>query len=394
MNILKYMMIILFTLIITGCWDSVELDEAIMVVGVGVSKDKDDYHVVFEVISPSEVNDTSGEIIHKSELLEIKSNSLKDASRELISFAKRRLFFTHTNIWIIHEEIAKSEDILIFLDILRRDNMIRLNSHLFITNVLPKEIFSTDNIFSEISSEEILSSVEYAKYVSRYPTGKTRDFMRSMLSPLNNGLLPTITTIKDDGKILSKLTGAAVFKEGKMVGQLNERDTFGLLWVNKEAEGGTITISNDEIGGNASLKLKNSHINLETELQGETLFVYIHAKAVGSLADQQIKTSSIDKWSKTFAEKISEKIEADIESTLNKLQKEFKTDVTNIGRQTYRQQVHEFNKVKDNWGNVFSNAKVLIDVETVITDKGLIEEPGYQPAEKNKQKIYRFKRNK
>src|SRR5690625_2884767 len=154
MNILKYMMIILFTLIITGCWDSVELDETIMVVGVGVSKDKYDYHVVFEVISPSEVNDTSGEIIHKSELLEIKSNSLKDASRELISFAKRRLFFTHTNIWIIHEEIAKSEDILIFLDILRRDNMIRLNSHLFITNVLPKEIFSTDNIFSEISSEE------------------------------------------------------------------------------------------------------------------------------------------------------------------------------------------------------------------------------------------------
>ncbi len=396
MNILKYIMVISVIFLLTGCWDSIELNEAIMVVGVGVSKDKerDHYHVVLEAISPAEEGATSGEVQHESVLLEITTKSLTDASRELISIAKRRLFFTHTDIWVIHDEIAKEDDMLIFLDILRRENMIRLNSHLFISDVMPKEIFTTDNIFSDILSEELISSIEYAKYVSSYPSGKTREFMRNMLGPFNNGVLPTITTFKDDGKILSKLTGAAVFKEGKMVGELNEEDTFGLLWMNKEAEGGTITISNDEIGGNASLKLKKSHIKLETDLQGENLLVHIHAKAIGTLADQQLEVSSIEEWSKTFSKKISEKIKSDIESTLYKLQKEYKTDVTNIGRQTYRQQVDEFNKVRDEWGDVFSNAKIVIEVETIIKSKGLINKPGYQPPEKNDQKVYQFKRIK
>lgn len=386
----RILFIMISILCLSGCWDNMELDESIMVVGVGVSKQDDEYNIVLEAIAPSDISPTEEAVQGKGFLLETTSPTLLDAAREIIRIAKRRLFFTHTEVWIIHDELAAEEDMLIFLDVLRREQMLRLNSYLFVSDDPPEDIFSSDYTFSKILSEELISAVEYAEFVSGYPSVLTREFFKMLLSPLRTAYLPTIKTIEVDGKILSQLTGAAVFTDGKMVGKLNTEESYGLMWLNNKVEGGGITVSHDDV--RATFKLVKGNRDLDTHLNGEDLTVDIHIDAEGTLADQHVKVDNINEWTKRFETLVSEQIKREIESALQKLQHEFKTDMTSAGIHTYRNQVHEFNEVKDQWDDIFANATFNIHVETMITDKGLIDSPGHQFQKREHKNLYRFKK--
>lgn len=380
----SWLVILFFNIFLVGCWDSVELDESIMVVGIGISQGNDGYEIVLEAVAPSSLSPTETALEGRGILLETTSETLFDAAREIIRVAKRRLFFTHAEVWVIHSDLASNEDMLQFLDILRREQMLRLNSFLFISDDPPKDIFSTDYTFSNILSEELISGLEYAEYVSDYPAVRARDYFKRSLSPLRTGYLPTIKTIEQGDKLLSQLTGAAIFKKGKMVGTLNTRESFGLMWINDEVIGGNITTGFDQT--KASFKLIKGNTDLDTQLNGKQLTVDINVKAEGKLADQHVYVDSINEWVKKFEKNIEQQIKEDINRALNKLQKEFKTDSTNIGINTYRTQPHVFNQVQENWDKVFAEAIIHVNVDTKIINKGLIESPGFnldKPGDKN-----------
>src|SRR5699024_7286654 len=107
---------LILPLILSGCGDVVELDEAMMVPGIGISKtDEQEYNIIVEAVAPSDVAPTEMSMKGRSSLLEAKSQTLFDAAREVIRIAKRRLFFTHANVWVIHSDLAADEDALYFL---------------------------------------------------------------------------------------------------------------------------------------------------------------------------------------------------------------------------------------------------------------------------------------
>src|SRR5699024_2967925 len=385
---------LILPLLLSGCWDVVELDEAIMVLGIGISKtDDQEYNIIVEAVAPSDVAPTEMSMKGRSILLEVKSQTLFDAAREVIRIAKRRLFFTHANVWVIHSDLAADEDALYFLDILRREQMLRLNSYLFVTDEEPIDVFSVDPIFSNIISEQLTSVMEFVDYVSDYPSVRAREFFRMMLNPVRNGYLPNIRNIKQHDEIHTEFTGAAIFNEGKLVGRLNLKETFGLLWLNDETQGGNISLSSG--GEDASFKLLQGKTTVEDELDGENLDVDLYVEAERKLADQNVHyVESINEWIDTFSQAISNRIENDMQNTLNKLQDELKTDATLIGLNVYRKQPDAFKKVSDRWDEIVADAEVGIHVDTKIFDKGLIERPGYHQEKPMKQNPYNLNKGR
>ncbi|HEX6594744.1 MAG TPA: Ger(x)C family spore germination protein [Bacillota bacterium] len=386
---------LIWLVFLSGCWDIVELDESIMVLGVGLSKtDENEYNIVVEATAPSAVAPTEGASAKgRSILLEVKSKTLFDAAREVIRIAKRRLFFTHAHVWIIHSDLATDEDVLYFLDILRREQMLRLNSFLFVTDETPKDIFSVAPIFSNIISEQLTSAMEFVDYVSDYPAVRAREFFRMLLNPIKNGYLPYVRNTLQSNEIHTEFTGAGIFNEGKLVGKLNLRETFGLLWLNDETQGGNITISKD--GDKTSFKLLKGKTKIKPHLDGERLQVDIHVKARGKLADQNVRhVESINEWIKQFSELIEERIEKDMRHALHILQHDLKTDATAIGLNVYRKQPDAFKQVSDRWDEVFADADVRIHVETIILDKGLIERPGYRQEKPLKKNPYQLNKGR
>lgn len=69
------------------------------------------------------------------------------------------------------------------------------------------------------------------------------------------------------------------------------------------------------------------------------------------------------------AEEVTEK---KIRATLNKLQHELKTDATQLGIEVHRKYPQEWQRLKENWNQYFSDADIMIEVTHDIRDPGLL----------------------
>ncbi|MBP2257183.1 Ger(x)C family spore germination protein [Virgibacillus alimentarius] len=381
--------VIVLMLFLAGCKDSVELDESMMVVGVGIKKAGDEYEIAVEAIAPSDVTPNEETVKEKSIILTTKSKTFFDAAREVIRISKRRLFFTHAIVWIIHEDLASEEDMLNFLDVLRREQMLRLNSYLFITDEDPKDIFTTDPIFSNNISRELVSGLESGEFVSSYPTVRARELFKMLMSTMNNGYLPIIKRKEEEaGSQLTQINGTAIIKNGRKVGKLDVLESAGLMLLNNKTQGASVRVTFDDVKG--SFELLRGDTDVKTKLQGNQLKVDIHMDAVGEITEQIIEGTTMPIQISDFEKKVAGKIEKAIHKALNKLQKDFKADVTLIGMNTYRKQPKAFNKVKDKWEDIFSEAEINVNVDVEITEQGLIDSPGESYKKKKNRNPYDF----
>lgn len=381
----KYFFIIPVLFLLTACWNNEEIDDEALVHGVGISKAKDQLRFNVEIIKPgSQTGQASSEEQDGGQniILDIESDSLLNGARELIRKAKRRLYFGHTRVWIFSEELAKENSVRT-IDVIRRDQMNRINSYMFITKDDPRDILDTPTLYENLSAVEITSALEQTKFISEYTPIRMYEFYRLIEGPVQNAYVPIIKVNEEFGEKITELDGTAVIKKDKMVGHLNQNESIGLTWLLDEVEGGSITVRlyDDE---RVSLEINKTKTKLKPHLKGEDLDVDVEVEVEGTLGDNMTPHEPAEKWFKEVEEKISEKIERDIRTTLDKLQNELETDITGIGMETYRKYPQEWNTIHSEWDEVFSNANISLHVNVNFDHKGLIHKSVQQPETRPK----------
>lgn len=396
---MKHLSIFMFVLIIlTGCWDSQELDDVVLVQGVGLSlggEKKDKINLIVEIIKPvsqsrQNAGSSEGQGNGQQIVLEHEADTTLEAARQLIAFAKRRLSFEHARIFIIHRDLAEREHFARILDTVRRDKMLRTNSYLFVTNQDPMDILSTPTLYESLTSNELVSALDQTKFIAEFAPLMIRDFFKNIEGPLPNSYIPMIRTQKNGNQVITYLEGSAIIHEGKMVGTLNERETYGLNFLLDQVNGGTVSIrENDQ--ERVALEINRSKTKIIPKLQGKKLTVEVHTMVEGILADNYTMEEELDQ---SFFSKLEEKIEKEVSSiirgTLDKLQ-DLEADITKIGIktfQTYPNEWHDY--LRKDWDQIFANAEISIKVDATYTHGGLNKQSIYQPKEKPHRNPYRL----
>lgn len=370
----RILSVIPFLFLLSGCWNSQEIDESALVHGIGLDKSDDHLRISVEIIKPtgsSEQGDAEGGGGNAhSIILERNTDSLIHGAREFIRDAKRRLYFDHTHLWIISEELAK-EDFIDNLDEARRDQMFRLNSYLFITEGNPIDILSTSTLYDELSSVEIASALEQTQYIAEFTPVKIYEFFKLLESPIHNAYLPIIQTIKEKDKEITSLNGTAIIRTDKMVGKLNAHETVGLNILLNKAKGGSKTVSLTD-KEKVSIEINKSKTKINPTLNENQLQAHIEVEIEGTLANNPTTNNINEQWFSKVEKEVSNQTEKYVRLTLNKLQQELKTDVSGIGLETHRKYPKQWQRIQSEWNEIFSNADIIIDVQTNITHQGLI----------------------
>src|SRR5699024_1320076 len=172
--------------------------------------------------------------------------------------------------------------------------------------------------------------------------------------PLPHGYLPMINKIDNSEQTYTEINGTAVLKDGKMIGELTDLETVGLNVLHNEAEGGYAKV--DVPGGKVSLEILTSETTIEPVLRENELEVDIDVAIHATLADNITTKEVTEEWISQVEEKNSQTSKNFIEMVLEKLQEEYKTDITGIGMETYRKYPKEWKHVKDDWDDIFSEA--------------------------------------
>lgn len=384
----------IFTLIpicLTGCWSNQELNNTALVHGVGIDKKDDQLLVGLEIVKPGGGEEGNQEVtsVESGEhiVLEEMTDTLLEGSRKFIKYTKRRLDFGHTEAWIIGETLAK-EGFLQPLDIIRRDQMIRLNSHLFITNNQPTDILNTPTLYKHLVSSELASSMTQTKYIAEYAPITLREFYKLIEGPVPNAYIPIIYLDENNEEEITAIDGTAVIKRDRMIGHLNNLETAGLNILLNNVKGGSIQVTWDK-DEKASIEISSLKTKTIPKLTNNELDVTITVEIVGTLGDNMTANQIHKRFFNKVEKEVSNHTREAMQATLDKLQKQYKTDITNIGLETYRTYTKEWQQLQSDWDTIFASANVTMDIQTTITHQGLINE-NINPHKKPFNNPYQF----
>jgi spore germination protein KC len=373
-----WLSILLLATLLSGCWDLRELDNLALVFGIGVelTPEGDGHQLTFELVRARQIQSPGAGVAGGGQrnpywLLQATGPTVFEAIRNATLQSSRRLFLSHTQVFIISEELAKG-GISPVLDFIVRDHEPRIAKWLLLTPDDPMAIFAAEPGLEQISAVAIAELIQNYAITSKIKPVRVVDYLETRLYKTSANTLPIIRIRETAGKKELIIDRTGVIKGDKLVGYLNPTETRGLLWVQNEVGGGVITFEAPGGKGQATLELFNTDTKVTVESNDHGIQVKIVIKVQSGLGGQ---TGSIDLFTTgqiaRLEKRQAEAIRKEIRAALTKAQ-ELKADIFGFGEYLYRHDHRSWQRLKRDWERHFVGAEVEVLVETRVEEVGLI----------------------
>jgi Ger(x)C family germination protein len=399
-------LLLAIAVIMTGCWDYQELQQRGYVLGIaidepeavseklegGKSKYSSDlrktpstegggpkyaFTVQIPIISRSQVKPTGqggGGATGDKRTWDLTSvtSSFFEASREFATRLDYPAFYEHMQVLIINEDVARTS-IAQPIDVMLRDSEMRRRMKVFIT---PQPAYTILDVIPKIDD-----------YASIYVRNLTNNFKKTAriaykadigevsenIHSNRDYILPRVIASKEEVKI----EGSAVIKKDKFVGSLGEVDTANVDWIKDLAKGGSLTI---KMPGNPNerltLELKKLKSKVRPVVDGESIRMKIDVKAEVDIAEQ-LRDDYRDNFNEPFIDTVeniaSRKVELELAQTVKYVQEEFGADIFLFGVAMQRYAPDTWDKVKDNWSELFKEMEVEVSAHIDVRKRGLVK---------------------
>ncbi|MGN7396698.1 Ger(x)C family spore germination protein [Peribacillus frigoritolerans] len=388
-----FIMLIVFLLFTTGCWNRRELNELAITLAIGLDSTRDgQYLVTAQVVNPGEVatqGGGGGGTGHSPVVIyQAKGKTVLEAIRKMTKESPRKIYPSHLRILVIGESLAK-KGIGKPLDFLSRDWELRSDFYIAVARgVNAEDILRVPTALEKIPANNLFSTLEVSeKAWAGTSAVRLDEFIAGMVS---DGKQPVLTGVKVDIKgdkdasqskqnvemidsparlYFNKL---AVFHKDKLVSWLNEKQsqTYNVITNNEESmavnvscpKGGKfvyqVTSSNTEMKG----KIKNGkpEIDLNIHVEG-------NVGEVGCSIDLT-KPESIAQLEEIYEEK-SKKV---FKTAIKQVQENEKVDIFGFGEAIHRANPKAWKKLKKDWDKNFENLPVNIKVQGEIRRVGTV----------------------
>lgn len=420
--------IILTTL--TGCYDYREMNTLAIVSATEINKIGDEYQVSVQAINPQapDKNTVSQApfIIYTG-----TGKTIQEAYRSITLSASRFMYSNHLDLLIINEKIAK-ENISYLIDYYIRNPGIRTEFYVLISK--DDNILSVTTPIDEISSASIKESIENNyKYYGVSSRTTFSEFVNMNLNPNQEIVLPTIELVKDtptedknineeknnnedinankdkdnnenndknksnnsedknnksnqeenesDGtsnkntektEIKNKylLGGYAIFKNNKLVGYLNNKESINYNIITNNIKNTIITyecsknkyLAIEITDSSSSIKTKNNKVSININLKGNINESHCNIDIT--------KNKNIKKISHEIEEKLNKEIANDI---LN-VRDNYHTDIYKFKDIIYKHDYSYYQKIKNNYDEAYQNLDISVKTNIQLVEKGNILE--------------------
>jgi Ger(x)C family germination protein len=170
------------------------------------------------------------------------------------------------------------------------------------------------------------------------------------------------------------MNGFAIFKDTKLIGYIEETYARGLNWIKGNIKTGALVLE-DIYGENVTVEILKEDIENKIKYNGDMPEVTyrIHFETNISEIDGQIDVAN-EEANNLIERKQNEKIKEEIE-TIVKYAQENGVDIFNLSDLLYKKNPNKWNKIKENWDEVFKNMKISIDVKSKLSRTYHIRQP-------------------
>ncbi|HWL24226.1 Ger(x)C family spore germination protein [Priestia aryabhattai] len=383
-NIIKTLIILLFFLasfLLTGCWDRREVNDTALVLGAAIDKEKGkNIKLTIQVLIPNAVSgqQQGGAAGGRAQTL-VRSaigENMADAASKLQLKFPRRIFWGHCKTYIIGEKLARKGGIHEQIDYLLRHPEPRERAHLFVSYGEAANLLSLQPPIESYEGEVLrkLSEMKIGMDVT------VKDFEQMLTGDAGAALLPLIKKLppfsgEKQEETIAYIVGTAIFKNDKMVGQIDAKITRGLLWLRNEIEGTAITI-NPKKGQTISLDPIRQTTKLIPTIKNKKWGIIVKITSEGTIIQNG---SNLDVMSPQITKRVEKDVEKDIQKRINQSLKQVKkgmnVDAFGFADAFHRKYPKSWAKVKDHWDTILPDVDVKIDIKTRVRRPGLSTTP-------------------
>nr|WP_278246089.1 Ger(x)C family spore germination protein [Clostridium hydrogeniformans] len=383
------MLILLCSLLLTGCWDKVEIDRKVFVstIAVDVAEDVDKDRELKEMSTeeiPAErgvrkikvlyaypdLSQFSAEkgTIEGEGLLEMDTYSMDGAMADATIKGSEDIYLEHTRLLIFSRDLLQyKETFKEVLDYLKRQPKLNRRMYVIMSEGPPKEFSKAKIPKGRQIQSHINGILENAKRNSAINPLTLNDLLINLASD-GNGVLPIMKVDKDTKEIT--IGGTAVIKDYELKGSINEIETVDLQILKGKAKGGNKVIYYE--GHPIDYEIDGVLRKLKVEYD-EKLKVDINLEIEGRLEGAYLGGEKLDEDKlKEITEGFNESISSQCEKVSEVIQKEMSVDTLGIGDYIEKFKPSIWKKVKEEWEDIFKEAEINVKVKTNIRRIGAI----------------------
>jgi Ger(x)C family germination protein len=355
----------------------------IMGVGIDKTENPNEIEMTAQIARSGQMKAEKGGVGQGKAFVNVKAKGTDPLSifREYTHQINRFPYTSHNQIIILGEDLAKG-GIHDSLDFFLRSRETRMTVNILVARGKAKDVFDTEPELGKLPAAEIAQLIEIQTASSETVQFTLIEYLSRIVCQCAI-VTPIVEVKKENGKNLAYISSGAVFKRDKMVGELNKRETRGLLWVLGKVKSGMISVPIDSKLAFIEVKEANVSVNYKIKKDGNFLFnIKINEKGV--MSSQTGYSDLISPEQINALEKAEEKeIIAAVEETLKKA-KELDADIFGFSDKIEKTDNKKWQSIKNDWDRLFKNVEVKVNVSAKIIGSGRLAKaviPDKNPAD-------------
>ena len=372
--------LLIFPLLLTGCWNNRDLTEINIVAGFGLDRTEDGKVLLtVQVVEPAAIQSTSsgkgkggGAQPKPVFVASHEGETVLEAARGMLSIVDKQLFFSTAQVLILAERLSQ-DGIEEVLDFFQRDHEIDYSMTVLVAKgVTPREILEMETDMESIPAMYINETVENT--VSRGTLKKTMliDLIKDMGG---SGRQPAIGQISKAGEKKVITEGTAVFRDGKLAGWLDLYETRGYLFAIDKVKSAVVNVPADE--GKIAMEIIRSKGKVSVAFEnGEPSMLTVKVETQANVGGYEGK-GTLDSPDILFIleKTLGEEIKKEIMMALEKTQKVYSSDIFGFGAYVSKYHPQYWKKAEKDWDDIFSRLPADIQVDAKILRTGIIRSP-------------------
>lgn len=390
---LFFLVILGNNLLLSGCWSKKELTDLAIVAAIGIDKNEEGRYVgTLQIINPNNVaggiqGGGSGSQGSPVSVITGTGDSIVELSRRASRKLSRRLYYAHTNLVVISEDLAKEESISTILDPLERDAQFRNTAIIVIAQgTKAADIVKVITSIDKIPANKVIKALKFTERTwGENISVNMQDAIQTLVSPGKELVVSgfRLSGDVDKGKKVentqetepSSLLYAgslAIFKNGKLTQWIDGETARGSVILLDKLNATAIAVKWEGKDDAILYELIRQKTNVIVKMEKGQPRVSIKVQAEGNIGEARVATDLNNPDVLLKIEKEIEKvIKKEMTMAIKQAQKS-KSDIFGFGDALHRSNPEAWKKMKSEWNDVyFPEVQTDIVVDAFIRRTGL-----------------------
>ncbi|MCY9695447.1 Ger(x)C family spore germination protein [Paenibacillus alginolyticus] len=389
----KILLILIFCtsiLLLTGCWDRKEINDISIVDGVSLDKKGELIELSAQIAIPRAMGGGQHEGGGGGMLTMVRTGegeTITDALAKLQEKLPRRVFWGHTKVIVIGEKLAKN-GIRKELDFFVRHPQPSFRSYAFISKGRAKDMLQLSPPL-ERSSSEVLRELAISQNLMKV---NLKDLLLMLIGDEGAAALPMIDISPPEKgqkelQTIAYINRTAIFKKDKMIGDIDDYLTRGVLWIRNEIKNANMTVKPKGANGPISVMLLHSNTELIPKIEDGKWKMTVKILTENDLIQNASQLNSMNPaFTKLIEAELGEYLKRRIQLALQQVQNKKKADILGFAGVFHGKYPKEWNKVKDHWDEIFPTVEVTLDTRINLRRPGKATTPQGLPETEVKNK--------